>query len=127
LHAKGGQAPQFATQIRGFDAGHPEFSVIVAGQNEQQSARVKLSDKAALRDTSAIKLNHQIHLTPERIKKVTGKTLTCTNCHRMDAQGAYMLPIDYTEHCSQCTRWIRRALSRASRRSGTQPRSIQNF
>ena len=67
---KGGQAPQFATHIRGFDAGHPEFSVIVAGQNEQKSARVKLSDKAALRDTSAIKLNHQIHLTPERIKKI---------------------------------------------------------
>ena len=41
LRTKGGQAPQYATQIRGFDAGHPEFSVIVAGQNEQKS-RVKL-------------------------------------------------------------------------------------
>ena len=102
LRTKGGQAPQFATQIRSFDAGHPEFSVIVAGQNEQKSARVKLSDKAALRDTSAIKLNHQLHLTPERIKKVTSKTLTCTNCHKMDAQGAYMLPITYTEHCAEC-------------------------
>ena len=61
LRTKGGQAPQFATQIRSFDAGHPEFSVIVAGQNGQKSARVKLSDKAALRDTSAIKLNHQLH------------------------------------------------------------------
>jgi predicted CXXCH cytochrome family protein len=101
LRTKDGQAPQFETHIRGFEAGHPEFSVIVAGQNEQ-SRRVKLSDKAALRDNSAIKLNHQIHLTPERIKKVTSKTLTCTNCHRMDAQGAYMLPITYTEHCAEC-------------------------
>jgi len=102
LRTAGGHAPQFATHIRGFNDGHPEFSVVVKGQNEPQSARVKLSDKAALRDTSAIKLNHQVHLTPERIKKVTGKTLTCANCHKMDTQGAYMLPIDYTEHCSQC-------------------------
>jgi predicted CXXCH cytochrome family protein len=102
LRTKGGQAPQFATQIRGFDTGHPEFSVIVAGQNEQKSARVKLSDKAALRDTSAIRLNHQKHLNPERIKKLSSKTLTCTNCHKMDAQGAYMLPIAYAEHCAEC-------------------------
>ena len=128
LHTKGGQAPQFATQIRGFDAGHPEFSVLVAGHNEQKSARVRLSDKAALRDTSAIKLNHQLHLTPERIKKVTGKTLTCTNCHRMDAQGAYMLPIDYTEHCSQChplefdERFPGQVVDH-----GTQPEGIQEF
>ena len=128
LRTKGGQAPQFATQIRSFDAGHPEFSVIVAGQNGQKSARVKLSDKAALRDTSAIKLNHQLHLTPERIKKVTGKTLTCTNCHRMDAQGAYMLPIDYTEHCSQChplefdERFPGQVVDH-----GTQPEGIQDF
>jgi predicted CXXCH cytochrome family protein len=128
LRTKDGQAPQFATQIRGFDTGHPEFSVIVAGQHAQKAARVKLSDKAALRDTSAIKLNHQIHLTPERIKKVTGKTLTCTNCHRMDAQGAYMLPIDYTEHCSQChplefdERFPGQVVDH-----GTQPEGIQEF
>ena len=128
LRTKGGLAPQYATQIRSFDTGHPEFSVIVAGQNEQKSARVKLSDKAALRDTSAIKLNHQIHLSPERIKKVTGKTLTCTNCHRMDAQGAYMLPIDYTEHCSQChplefdERFPGQVVDH-----GTQPEGIQEF
>jgi len=104
LRTEGGQAPQFATHIRGFDNGHPEFSVIVEGQNEQQATRLKLSDKAALRDTSAIKLNHQVHLTPERIKKITSKTLTCTSCHKMDAQGAYMLPITYTEHCAECHR-----------------------
>ncbi len=102
LHTAGGRAPQFATQIRTFGEGHPEFSVIVEGHNEQKSRRVKLSEKSALRDTTALKLNHQVHLTPERIKKVTSKTLTCTNCHRMDGQGAYILPIDYTEHCSQC-------------------------
>jgi predicted CXXCH cytochrome family protein len=128
LTTKGGQPLQFAKQIRGFDAGHPEFSVIVAGQDGQKSARVKLSDKAALRDTGAIKLNHQVHLSPERIKKVTGKTLTCTNCHRMDAQGAYMLPINYTEHCSQChplefdERFPGQVVDH-----GTQPEGIQEF
>jgi predicted CXXCH cytochrome family protein len=128
LRTKVGQAPQFASNIRGFNAGHPEFSVIVEGQNEQKSARVKLSDKVALRDASAIKLNHQIHLTPERIKKITGKTLTCTNCHKMDTQGAYMLPINYTEHCSQChplefdERFPGQLVDH-----GTQPEGIQEF
>lgn len=128
LRTKGGQAPQFATHIRSFGAGHPEFSVIVAGQNGQPSARVKLSDKGALRDTGSIKLNHQLHLTPERIKKVTGKTLTCTNCHRMDAQGAYMLPINYTEHCSQChpLEFDQRFQGQVVEH-GIQPESIQTF
>ena len=67
LRTEPGRAPQFATHIRGFDDGHPEFSVLVAGQNEPQPKRVKLSDKAALRDPTAIKLNHAVHLTPERM------------------------------------------------------------
>lgn len=128
LRLAGGQAPQFATHIRGFNEGHPEFSVMVEGQNGQTSARVKLSDKAALRDSSAIKLNHQKHLTPERIKQLTGKTLTCTNCHKMDAQGAYMLPIDYTEHCSQCHPLeFDKRFPGQTVDHGTQPEGIQEF
>jgi hypothetical protein len=90
--------------------------------------RVKLSDKAALRDTSAIKLNHQLHLNPERIKKITGKTLTCTNCHKMDAQGNYILPINYTEHCSQChpLEFDERFPGQLVEH-GTQPEGIQEF
>ena len=128
LQTKSGQPPQFASHIRSFEAGHPEFSVIVEGQNEQPSARVKLSDKAALRDTSAIKLNHQLHLNPERIKKITGKTLTCTNCHKMDAQGNYILPINYTEHCSQChpLEFDERFPGQLVEH-GTQPEGIQEF
>jgi hypothetical protein len=128
LRTEGGRAPQFVTHIRGFDNGHPEFSVIVVGQNEEKSARVQLSDKAALRDTSAIKLNHQVHLTPERIKKLTSKTLTCTNCHKMDAQGAYALPITYTEHCAEChplefdSRFPGQVVDH-----GNQPEDIQEF
>jgi predicted CXXCH cytochrome family protein len=128
LRIEGGQTPQFATHIRGFDDGHPEFSVIVEEQHEQKFARVKLSDKAALRDTTAIKLNHQVHLTPERIKKVIGKTLTCTNCHKMDAQGAYMSPINYTEHCSQCHRLeFDERFPGQVVDHGTQPEGIQEF
>lgn len=103
LQVLAGKTPQYATHVDAFTAtGHTEFAVLLKETPGSKGTRVKLSDQKALRDPSAIKLNHEIHLSAERIKKVTSKTLTCTNCHKMDAQGVGILPIDYTEHCSQC-------------------------
>lgn len=96
-----GKTPQYATHVNTFNTDHPDFAVLVKEPPGSQGTRVRLNAKPAPVDTSAIKLNHEIHLS-DRIKKVTSKTLTCTNCHKMDAQGVTILPIDYTEHCSQC-------------------------
>jgi len=102
LQTDTGKPPQFAQHIRAFEDGHPEFSAALKGPHESKVTRVKLSDKAALHDPGAMKLNHELHLTPERMKKLGFKPLACANCHRADKQGAYMAPITYTEHCAQC-------------------------
>lgn len=79
--------PRFVSDIRGFDRSHPEFAVLRAGRI----------------DPGTVKFNHQVHLDPK--KPVRGPhgpvQLQCRDCHRA-AGGAYMEPINYDKHCSEC-------------------------
>lgn len=84
-------------QILHFTKGHPEF--------------VKIREKR--KDESQLIFNHKIHLLPEKGAKakiaedlgLAGResdSLTCTDCHRVDKGGRYMVPINYAKHCGYC-------------------------
>jgi hypothetical protein len=49
-----------------------------------------------------VKLNHALHLQPDLPGPHGLAQLTCSHCHQMDAQGAYMQPIAYEKHCAAC-------------------------
>lgn len=101
LQTDTGKPPQFVTHIRALTEGHPEFAVTLRRPKGEPPQRVRLGEKT-LSDPTALQLNHALHLTPERMTRQGFKALTCNNCHKADQQGAYMEPITYTEHCSQC-------------------------
>jgi hypothetical protein len=100
LHTADRSPLQFAQTIRSFTAGHPEFAVHVRLPDQPNPSRVRLSAHAS--DTAQIKLNHALHLKPDLPGLHGFAQLTCSDCHHLDAQGAYMQPIDYTKHCAAC-------------------------
>jgi hypothetical protein len=71
--------------IHSFAADHPEFQII--------SERLK--------DPDTLKFNHQLHLTPLKVKW-QGRKLECADCHKPDAAGVYHLKITYEENCRKC-------------------------
>lgn len=91
-----GPLPRFASRIRSFTTDHPQFAV------HEGIARVRLSGQANLQDTAQVKLNHKVHLKPGLMALEGPESLTCRNCHQVDAQGAYMRSITYGEHCMRC-------------------------
>ncbi len=86
LQTKGPPTP-FERRIQAFGADHPEFAVLV--KDKDQTRRIRLDDKARLKDTAQVKLNHKKH------------KLTCTYCHKPDNWRAYLEPIVYTKHCDR--------------------------
>jgi len=73
LRANGGTS-QYASNIRSFEDGHPEFAALVVDSTR------------AVRGPSTVKLNHAIHMQPIR-RGPTGPTvqLGCADCHRPPA------------------------------------------
>jgi hypothetical protein len=68
-----GTEPAFQ-DVGGFPAAHPEFR--------------------SLPDPGRLRFNHKVHLKKD--------VRNCSTCHKQDAAGRYMLPIQYTEHCASC-------------------------
>src|SRR6267154_1736340 len=70
-------AAQYASHIRTFEDGHPEF------------AALRSVESGAVKDPGTIKLNHAIHMKPIR-SGPNGPIvqLQCGNCHRATAGGA---------------------------------------
>jgi hypothetical protein len=69
-----GSTRRYASNIRSFEDGHPEFAALVMDAGH------------SLRGPSTLKLNHAIHMQPIR-RGPTGPTvqLTCGDCHRPSA------------------------------------------
>jgi hypothetical protein len=82
LRARPG-APEIAQSLTAF-ASHPEFGPLRPGR----------SDPARLR------FNHHVHLTTDRITE--DKKLACASCHRLDARGLLMQPIEFERDCRGC-------------------------
>lgn len=54
-------------------------------------------------DQSVFRFSHHRHLDP-KLPTHGGKTvaLACSDCHRLEAGGAYFLPISFEQNCQQC-------------------------
>ncbi len=112
LATKDGRPSQFAPKVTSFERGHPEFAVTV--KDGGQSRRIRLDQKTELKDTSQIKLNHEVHLetglrdveklpgTRGLVRREKGLALGCTYCHEPDDRRAQMKPIAYARHCVAC-------------------------
>lgn len=76
-------APVIQPDISSF-AAHPAFGPLRAGQTDQ----------------AAVRFNHRIHLTSEKI--AAADTLTCASCHQPNHAGTLMRPIRFEPHCERC-------------------------
>lgn len=101
LKVKGGE-PRFAASVHSFDTDHPEFAVSVMPAEGKPPQRIRLNDPQAPTDYAQLKLNHKLHLAPELSGPTGPEQLTCANCHKPDAQSAYMLPVNYERDCMRC-------------------------
>jgi hypothetical protein len=81
--------PRFIAAISAFDGNHPEFAPLRTGQP----------------DPGTVKFNHQVHLQKELRAPGGTVQLQCSDCHQPQAgllRRAYMSPVNYMQHCSNC-------------------------
>lgn len=89
LKVTGGE-PRFATKIRAFTDGHPEFAAVREG---------------APPDAARLKFNHKRHLEEATFPAGTplaGSNVVCAHCHKLDQNRTYMQPITYEANCQVC-------------------------
>lgn len=90
-------------------ANHPEFRVALGAFSlgdlqwrRDVPVRVRLSERALLKDPAAIKLNHKVHLQ-ENIRGEKGPvTLACSNCHHFNEDLKTISPIQFERDCQAC-------------------------
>ncbi len=58
-------------------------------------------EHAGVRDPAVLKFNHERHLRAD-LPQVDQHRLGCADCHRPGADGAFMQPVKYEQHCAQC-------------------------
>jgi hypothetical protein len=78
-------ASKFASNIHGFDSGHPEFSVLRLGAT----------------DPGTIRFNHRVHLQSGLRGPRGPADLQCSDCHQPSGRSA-MAPINYERQCAAC-------------------------
>jgi hypothetical protein len=77
----------FAKVIHSFATDHPDFRAVSSN----------------LRDSNTLKFNHQLHLTGANIPSVAkNQKLDCSFCHKPDASGTLMRPVQFESHCQVC-------------------------
>lgn len=87
-------------------ADHSEFALtlgsIPEGSIPQSSARVRMSDKSALKDLNPLAFNHAVHMK-EGLKSPEGKvSLTCEGCHQFPHAQQLGTPITFEKNCRSC-------------------------
>lgn len=103
LKAKGQRVPDLAA-VHNFTKDHPEFAISRSGVKQGGVLRVRMNDRALLKDDGKLKLNHALHLQLEKdyLDTMGIKPLTCSECHRADDEGHYMQPISFQRDCIRC-------------------------
>jgi hypothetical protein len=107
---QGGADPlNFVSEIRSF-ADHPEFAVLRTdgtppGENHRvwQVAAAGVEGQPLV-DRGGLLFNHQVHLAPAGVLNSRRETvhLACSDCHVAQADGRYMTPLNYKQHCAEC-------------------------
>ena len=90
--------------VHDFTSDHPEFAISRSRPDTAAPLRVRLTDKAQLKDDGRLKLNHALHLELEKdyLETMGIKPLTCTECHRADDEGRNMQSIAFQRDCMRC-------------------------
>lgn len=78
-------SPHQPAAFLSFQQGHPLFGY----------------EQKGMRDPAKLSFNHLRHFQ-NTVKKANGANLDCTDCHKPGADGVYMQPISYEQHCSAC-------------------------
>jgi predicted CXXCH cytochrome family protein len=85
-----------------FERHHPDFRPNVVVDPWTPSTK-RIGLKAKPREMSNVRFSHKKHLDPKGVRSPEGKKkLDCGACHRADAGGAGMKPIDMENHCQAC-------------------------
>jgi len=62
-------------------------------------------DDADLSEQSNLLFPHDLHLDPEGLESPETESavvMECSDCHRSDASGDLMEPVDFIQHCQEC-------------------------
>ncbi len=90
-----------------FGTTHPEFMVNLPAWDADgvfKPVRTSLAMQPLV-EKSGLKFPHDVHLDPAGIQAPNGKRkLECASCHRPDAGGATMRPVDFETMCQDCHR-----------------------
>ncbi len=103
-----GTPVRFATTVTDFATDHPEFAI--SATSSAAAKRMRLDSPGARRaDGTTLKFNHAKHLEPDPKRSGEQATpgqkpqpLTCRSCHVPTADGGYMQPVSYEDHCASC-------------------------
>jgi hypothetical protein len=77
--------PHQPVAFKSFAQGHPLFGY----------------QKPGAQDPAAIQYNHWRHEQPD-IPMLNGRKLQCVDCHKPGANGVFMQPVTYAQHCADC-------------------------
>jgi predicted CXXCH cytochrome family protein len=94
-----------AAGVADFGREHPDFRVtVLAGEvNGWHSVRLDRRQADTFIEHSHLRFSHRQHLNPRGIKTPTGdRVLTCQECHKPDASGQEMVPINMEAQCIRC-------------------------
>lgn len=89
-----------------FGSAHPQFNVTLpAWDKDGAFAPTRVELKPDLKENSGLKFPHDEHLVAEGLNAPDGRrVLTCDSCHKVDAAGAAMQPVDFETMCQDCHR-----------------------
>jgi len=91
--------------VSDFGVDHPQFKASLIrfdATGVAETERVAL-DAEGLREESMLTFPHDAHLDPAGIEAPDGEVvMECIDCHRTDAGGRLMAPINFENHCGAC-------------------------
>lgn len=94
-----GETTTYHNAVTNFNRDHPEFAASAPGKKDE--AKIKFNHKAHLDlDLDALRTANK-KIGRDDIKG-TAPRMDCADCHQMDEERKYPLPINYDKHCAAC-------------------------
>jgi hypothetical protein len=82
-------------------ADHPQFRVEIRDADGRQR-RVPIDESATIKDHTALKFNHAVHLKRGLRGPQGAVDLQCNACHELDMDDRSIKPISFDRHCRDC-------------------------
>ena len=90
--------------VSDFDTKHPEFRYQLALSNKPDDlARTRLVKGEMLKENTALKFPHDVHLKADGVKSPKGKVkVDCASCHTLNSDGLGFAKVTMKDHCQSC-------------------------